>query len=355
MVQDLAALSSSQRGQSGLERGPTEAHMPEQTIVSLLEERHGLRDIELLGDAGGISSANLIFRTGDQRFLLKRYRSAKLATVQRIERVTDRLHRLGFPVVPALRGSDGAAHFEWNGRWYGVFTWVAGFERHENDLTSRARHAAGALLAALHDVADPAAVTGGEPPEPLTGPVDPAALRDAIARGSSDPNLDRQAQALLDLKARLVSRLESCAGDPPYRTLVHGDYQNQNLIFSERDEIRALLDLELVDIGDPMLDVMSFIHFACCNTGYGASNLTRARNFLGGYRARRSLHPEELVRGLHASIVSLARSCFIEAEVFLSGRVDLAPFIARDARRFADLEANLEVIGAAVADSAGDE
>lgn len=117
----------------------------------------------------------------------------------------------------------------------------------------------------------------------------------------------------------------------------------------------ALLDLELVDIGDPLLDVMSFIHLACCNTGYGPPNLARARRFVAGYRTRRELTGDELVRGLRASIIALARSCFIESKVYLNGRAELAPLIARDAERFTYLEANLDSVSAGIVAGQEDE
>lgn len=75
-------------------------------------------------------------------------------------------------------------------------------------------------------------------------------------------------------------------GEPPRRSLVHGDFRNGNLVVGA-DGLRAVLDWELAHVGDPMED----LGWLCVNSWrYGHDELPvggfgRREDLFDGYRA----------------------------------------------------------------------
>jgi aminoglycoside phosphotransferase (APT) family kinase protein len=106
----------------------------------------------------------------------------------------------------------------------------------------------GAILAKIHalDLASPDLAALPHPP---------------ADRSPARTELERTEQSIRDFAAEphpvldLAERwLEARVPDPPRVTLVHGDYRVGNVIFDETG-VRAILDWELVHVGDPIEDL----------------------------------------------------------------------------------------------------
>jgi len=122
--------------------------------------------------------------------------------------------------------------------------------RDERYAKARAGMAAqfGAILARVHalDLAQPD-LAGLAAPPPDRSPA--RAELERVAAGVRA--LAVEPHPVLDLAERwLLER----APEPPRRTLVHGDYRVGNAIFDERG-VRAIVDWELVHVGDPIEDL----------------------------------------------------------------------------------------------------
>ena len=164
------------------------------------------------------------------------------------------------------------------------------------DLTSEAR--AGVMdemnrvLAALHDV-DIAAVGLSD-----YGPPGNYFERQ-VGRWSKQYRAS-ETQALPDMDLLMQRLADNVPADDGQRTLVHGDYRIDNMIFdSETTTCRAVLDWELSTIGHPFADLAAVImqwQMPVGTEGRGLAGIDRAAlglptdaEFIAAYCARRGL------------------------------------------------------------------
>ena len=60
-----------------------------------------------------------------------------------------------------------------------------------------------------------------------------------------------------------VKSVEAFIGDEPLeQTIIHGDYQPKNLIFSESGKISSIIDWELMGLGHPLSDLAQILRYA---------------------------------------------------------------------------------------------
>jgi Ser/Thr protein kinase RdoA (MazF antagonist) len=310
------------------------------SLVQQMKQRFGFCSVSSAGMAGGLSAANEYLFADEQGFVLKQYRASDIVTVQRIELVTAHLASAAIAVVQAIAGADGQRHFWDQGRIYALFPRIFGFIRHQDRLTDYALFQAGANLAQIHSLIPPflrdiaPSLEGREAQETTD-----AALWAAITKHPVDKKIDEDARALLRLKDDIIRHQSGCLELPRQRqTLVHGDYHNENLLFGLDDSLVAVLDLELTSINDYMIDLMSFIHLGCCNSGYEEHNLQKAAAFMAGYRSLRDLDEEDFCRGMQLFIKRMALSRFIEREVYFAQRQTMGPLLSRDLWRLRHLQ-----------------
>jgi hypothetical protein len=113
-----------------------------------------------------------------------------------------------------------------------------------------------AALARLSDVPVPRVLPGTTSTVLRLGFVEGLSAIDAIDGGHASAVLRAMGESLRDLHRidpRRFGPQESAGGA---RTLIHGDFAPYNVIVSsEGAEVRAILDWEMADVGDPMTDL----------------------------------------------------------------------------------------------------
>ena len=310
-----------------------------------LGRRYGLAPSKARAAGRGLSSCNATFTSGGRRYVLREYRGSSAADVRRAETVAELLHQRGLPVVPALATSDGERHFIHAGRFFAVHPYVGGEVLHEGDLDAPALESAARVLSELHDLGIRTLPGPSLPRSSPPAPRESAARQRELLQEASGSGLDAPLRgavvALLELKLELAGRLEPGAGDPlPAEILIHGDFHNENLLFDAERGIAAVLDLEAARIGHPLEDVLTFVHLACLNSGFGPERVAQAKRFLDAYRARRPLAEEALRRGFADYVAGLRSEVFFETRALETGDPSLLPFLERDRRRLRDLARN---------------
>lgn len=217
---------------------------PAADLAGALAELLGEEVTGLVRLSGGASRETWAFDAGGRPLILQRQRSAETtATPMATEAAALRAAGAAGVAVPALvaDATDGAA--------LGMPAFVV--ERRPGETIARRllrddeyagvrpRVAArcGEILAAIHRV-DPAAVPGLAGSDPLDG------MRTVLDRlGQPHP--------ALELGLRWLDRHRP---PPSPTTLVHGDFRTGNLLITP-DDVEAVLDWELVHLGDPLEDL----------------------------------------------------------------------------------------------------
>lgn len=308
--------------------------------------RFGFKEVTLTGDAGGFSAENTFLHCDGVDYVLKCFRTGDVKKILHLEASANLLYESGLPVPLSLKGRDGKGYFEVAGRFYSILPKVSGMTLHEPDLDDASLQQAGKCLGIIHNIRDYETIGRNPDGSLLSGKVNEESIIAALNSNPIDETIDAKTRSLLSIKRAIIEKYSSLI-DTSFAdkiALIHGDYHNQNLIFNSNGTIAALLDFELVDIGSPQRDIMSFIHLACCNTGYQPMNIEKVKSFLAGYRMVRSLAKSDLKNGMFDWMVRMSHSLFIEASVYIEGYTGLTMLITRDEKKLGFLIENAESI-----------
>lgn len=126
------------------------------------------------------------------------------------------------------------------------------------------------------------------------------------------------------------------------KNLVHGDFHNENLLFSNEHDLLGILDFEESHYGHPTEDIIHFIQLACCNTGYHKSNLDKAKFFLREYLTHNHISNEHIRLGGYLYLYKIASSFFLEDKLLASDSDNLVPFLIRDLEKLEYLQHNMD-------------
>ncbi len=237
-------------------------HLDTQAVASYLRDRLPGFDapIEARKFEGGQSNPTFLLKTGAGNYVLRRKPSGQLLksahAVDREFRVQRALFDTDVPVAavhvlcedPNVIGSD-----------FYVMDHIAGRNFNEPSMDGLTRPDRTAIiddmnrvLAALHEVdIDAAGLSDFGPPGHY--------LERQVGRWSKQYRAS-QTEDLPDMNALMQRLVEDMPEDDGQRTLVHGDYRIDNMIFEETGtNCLAVLDWELSTIGHPYADLASVI------------------------------------------------------------------------------------------------
>ena len=170
------------------------------------------------------------------------------------------------------------------------------------------------------------------------------ALHALIRRASLGRDIDALAHKLADAKIALLQRrgkYDLYAAFSPADSLVHGDFHNENLIFTEHKRLPSILDFDLAYLGNGIADVFNFMLFACFNTGFARHNFSKGSCFLEAYTERRRTTTTELEFGTQCLLDKLAGSFFLEATLYNTRDLFFAELLERDLKKVLYLKDNL--------------
>lgn len=188
------------------------------------------------------------------------------------------LARAGVPVVQCLPRTDGAGVGDFQGKAFAVFPWLNGEILCQGRVTAEACRKLGAALARVH-------LTTPQLPRPSEGRFRIVDLRERLER------LEREGhrqffQDIAHIRERLSHYEAERQKQRAPRGVIHQDLFRDNVLWTPRGELLALLDFESVCEGAFAYDVMVTI----CAWCYGARfELPLVEALLSGYHAVRPI------------------------------------------------------------------
>jgi homoserine kinase type II len=255
--------------------------------VAIILAGFGLDRASLRGHsaiAAGTINTNLDVDTARGRFFLRINEGKARQDVEREATIITHVAARGVPTPAPLLARDGAPFFDWNGSYVSLFPWVDGRTLARAEIGPPHARAAGVALAHLH-------LAGANFPDYRAGRYEAEEIRRRLVRVQALAGAD---PVLADATAVLGPELDRLEGE---RTaglpvgLIHGDLFIDNILYTDRAEVAALLDFEQASWGRLAYDLaVSVLAF-----GFGRDDfrpeVTRA--LLDGYAAVRPLTPAE--------------------------------------------------------------
>lgn len=318
-------------------------------ILELLADSYNLTSLNIQDTIGGLSALNLIVSSDSGPLVLKRYRPKEIEAVNRIEAVTELLAQNDIPVALPLKTPDGLKHFVYSDQYYALFPKIDGKVLHESTLNEKTLFNAGLMLAKIHHISDFKRLSLPETSEILKPKIqietDSVKLLSFVKENSIDTETDDLIDEIVTAKLNVISHInysEIIASLHNNRTLIHGDFHNENILFGSNDDVVCVLDFEEAHFGSDIEDIMTFINFACCNSGFDIPNIKKARTFLSGYESVKTITSDELHFGMKLLNYRLSSSFFLENELYLNRDLFFRQLIKRDLSKIHYLDNHLD-------------
>ena len=247
---------------------------------------------------------------GPDRYVLRRYNHQRSpAAIQYEHDVLEHIERKGWPVAVAVAARNGERLVSAHGTWYALFPFLLGKPAPVH--SPRYLPIKGALLARLHR--DLALLPSGSQREGFGRlsdldayvPNSDGRTFDAIldAFGQEQPRLAEQIRAERRTSLDELARLgyESLT-----ESIVHGDFQNENVLFRRR-RLTALLDFDLVHLDARVADIAIAIAGDCIEPpAYMSIDPESIRALVHAYHVESALSEHEL-----RLIVPLIRAYYV--------------------------------------------
>ena len=126
------------------------------------------------------------------------------------------------------------------------------------------------------------------------------------------------------------------------KSLVHGDFHMENMIFNNKAEVAYIFDFETVHFGDGIEDIIHFIIYRFINSNYNPENFKEARLFLNLYSHYEPLTVEEIKVATYCSLYMSIGSFFLEEKILKTKDLNLVKHLKWSLRRLLYFGANID-------------
>jgi homoserine kinase type II len=244
--------------------------------------------------ATGTINRTLLVEADRGSYVLRVYRHADGAPVEREHAVIAHVCARGLPAVAPIALPGGSTILECDGRFYALFPRAPGRQLAPSQLSAGDFAAMGAFLARTHQALADAPL---EHSRRWDFAIDRAATLAGIANlEATIRSMPERSQFDTMVLGQLAARrawiahtsVDQAAGlDGLEQQLIHGDYQETNLFF-EAGQIVAIIDWDQTYVAPRAWEIVRALHLSC---KFAAEP---SRVFIGAYREQLPLDPDEL-------------------------------------------------------------
>lgn len=286
---------------------------------------------------------NLHIKANGAQWLVKRYGDLALKRLIELDELASILQHHQFPSVAPLINLEKKAYFESDEGTFGVFPVIAGKILHGDEFSHAALKNTAQLIAQFHRLGDKLSQDFGSSNRMMCKPSEFEAeekiLIEKLIANTLPPQVIDLVRYSLDAKKAFLSKRTSSFWDFKFlenaKDLIHGDFHNQNILYSESKVPICLLDFEECCIGHRVHDLINFVQLALGNNDYSSNCLGKGRFFLRAYSELADLNNQQIHVGLRYSFAMMATSLFFENKICESGDLNLSDILLRDLRKLA--------------------
>jgi len=270
----------------------------------------------------GYLSKNFIIETASGKYFLKQYRTKDQKRIEDIQAVKQFFYSHGIPVVLPILNKRDERLIKINDDFYSLFPFVSGFHFSEGKVPLQTVESLGEMLGRIHKA--------GENGYPEIGTSlkswnkqeffkNADNLLKTIRTKSEKTNFDHKALQAIQLKKELVEK-EGISYENLgnlQRGLIHGDYHNENVFFSENGNVTYVFDFERTTIAPFVYEIVRAIRYSYV-TGYGKKGSEKlVKEFIRSYRLNREVSKEELEAGEVIFYQNAIYGLWVEKEHYL--------------------------------------
>lgn len=271
----------------------------------------------------GYLSQNYVLENNEEKFFLKQYRFTERKSVEEVHRVKFFFAEKTIPVILPIQTIRGESFFDYQGVFYALFPFREGQQYERGEVPDKALENSARLLAHLHQ-------------QSRTGQLDLVAERSfawkaekffpkvekilaKIAHLKTKTDFDIQAEKLLLKKLGGIQKGTLSWEDFAFKAdhIIHGDFHEANIFFTENDDVLWLFDWEKTNLAPRVIEVARALEFLCFSGNYEEENFRKAKVFLRAYNEVYPLESNELSRGVRAWYLNQLYSTWIFEEHYL--------------------------------------
>lgn len=277
--------------------------------------------------ATGTINRTLLVDAADGSYVLRAYRHAERAPVEREHAVIAHVCARGLPAVAPLPLPGCAAVLERDGRFYALFPRAPGRQLARSQITPGDFTAMGAFLARTHgalcDVPPAHATRRAFVIDRVATLMRTDEIADAIRARPVIDDVDHH--ILKRLAARRAWIEQSSIDTLPdlsaiEQQVIHGDYQETNLFFQD-GYVVAIIDWDQTYIAPREWEIVRALHRTC------RFDLEPCRAFLAGYRVRAPFDPVALDLAARVYGLMRAHDLWLYRAIYFDGNDRLRQFV----------------------------
>ncbi len=273
---------------------------------------------DIVPTALGTMNETFVVTTQIRRLVLRRHRRTERSLVEREHDVIGHARARGVPAPAAVPAPAGDRVVDHAGRLYSLFRYAPGRQVARDDLTGEHARSMGYMLARVHLALEDCEFAPPPVPElPIReGTLHRLADVVEVIERFPDPGVQEQ-WALQRLRSRERWLRSGADPVPPAPApepvqMIHGDYQESNLFFSD-GAVAAVIDWDKSEPAHPADEIVRAMYLSLHLAG------SRCAAFLSGYRAVRTVGTELLDRAAAWYAFRQAHSLWLYETIYLRG------------------------------------
>ena len=277
----------------------------------------------------GFLSKNIILKSGNIKYFLKKYRFDNEERIKEIHSVKKYFSDRGIPVILPIFTKDKKTYFSFGNDFYALFPFVYHKQFERGALNNSAIVSLGKMLGRIHLVGREADVLIKEKfktwnREKILEKI--ALIENEIEKVSTLTDFDKIALESIKTKRRLVllNHLGFENFNLPCDHLVHGDYLDHNVFFDVENNVSFVFDFEKTEYCPRTQELFRSMLYSLSGN-FQEEDFEKMRLYLKSYSKIYPISKEELTEGLKMFFIRAMHNAWVESEHYLknNNRVDI--------------------------------
>lgn len=294
----------------------------------------------------GVLSDNFILQNSESKYFLKTWRFQNEEWLSGVLRIEKYFANHGIPIIESLNCANNQNYFKYEDKFYSLYPYISGTHIEREDIAGESLDSMAEMLATIHLVSRDNPI---EAPDSFTW-WDTEKTLEKMGRILSViqkiHNKSEFDQKILDLMTRrhellIKNTIKSEDFTLPSDTLIHGDYHESNIFFTE-NQISYVFDLEKAGMAPRVFELVRTIMIAILCGDYSHGNIGRAGQFLATYSEKYPITREEFKSGMEVFYIKGLHSSWIADYYYIKNNNRADIYLENEALQFLYMSENRE-------------